>query len=51
LAKPRSGQIKTFGGIAANTDSRNYKGRWIYFDKSSKNFKNNDFSNWKDLEL
>jgi type III restriction enzyme len=40
-----------FGGIAANTDSRNYKGRWIYFDKSSKDFKNNDFSNWKDLEL
>jgi type III restriction enzyme len=42
---------KLFGGIAANTDSRNYKGRWIYFDKSSKDFKNNDFSNWKDLEL
>jgi type III restriction enzyme len=40
---------KLFGGIVANTD-RNYHGRWIYFDKPSKEFKS-DFSNWKDLEL
>ena len=39
---------KLFGGIIVNTDSRNYKGRWIYFDKSSKELRN-DFSNWKDL--
>jgi type III restriction enzyme len=39
---------KLFGGIVVNTDSRNYKGRWIYFDKSSKELRN-DFSNWKDL--
>jgi type III restriction enzyme len=39
---------KLFGGIVANTDSRNYKGRWVYFDKTSKELRN-DFSNWKDL--
>jgi type III restriction enzyme len=41
---------KLFGGIVANTDQRKYKGRWIYFDKTSKELKN-DFSNWKDLEF
>ncbi len=41
---------KLFGGIVANTDPRDYKGRWIYFDKTSKELKN-DFSNWKNLEL
>jgi len=41
---------KLFGGIVANTDQRDYKGRWVYFDKSRKELKNN-FSNWKDLEL
>jgi hypothetical protein len=40
---------KLFGGIVANTD-RDYRGRWIYFDKSSKELRN-DFSNWKDLIL
>lgn len=42
---------KLFGGIVANTDSRNYRGRWIYFDKTSKDFKPNDLSNWQDLIL
>ena len=41
---------KLFGGIVTNTDSRNYRGRWVYFDKTSKDFKN-DLSNWVDLEL
>ena len=40
---------RLFSGLIMNTDSRNYKGRWIYFDETSKEFKNNDFSNWKDL--
>lgn len=40
-----------FGGIAVNTDQRDYRGRWIYFDKTSKELKDNDFSNWKSLEL
>lgn len=39
-----------FGGIATNTDQREYHGRWIYFDKPSKDLKE-DFSNWEDLEL
>jgi len=41
---------KLFGGIVANTDPRNYKGRWVYFDKPSKELRN-DFNNWKDLGL
>jgi type III restriction enzyme len=40
-----------FGGIVGNTDQRNYRGRWVYFDKPSKELKDNDFSNWKNLEL
>ena len=42
---------KLFGGIVTNTNQRNYSGRWVYFNKSSKNLKNNDFSNWENLEL
>ena len=42
---------KLFGGIVTNTDSRNYRGRWIYFDKGSRDLKDGDFSDWKDLEL
>jgi len=42
---------KLFGGIVANTDPRNYKGRWVYFDKISKDFKDNSFDNWKDWIL
>jgi len=42
---------KLFGGIVANTDPREYKGRWVYFDKPSKKLKNDFANNWKDLEL
>ncbi len=41
---------KCFGGIAANTE-RNYRGRWVYFEKTSKDFKDNSFDNWVDLIL
>jgi type III restriction enzyme len=41
---------KIFGGIVTNTGI-NYSGRWIYFDKPSSEFKDNDFSSWKPLEL
>lgn len=41
---------KLFGGITTNTE-RNYRGRWIYFDRMSNDIKDNDFNNWKDLEL
>jgi len=40
-----------FGGIVVNTDQRDYRGRWVYFDNTSKELKDNDFSNWKNLEL
>jgi type III restriction enzyme len=39
---------KLFGGIVTNTDQKEYKGRWIYFDKTSDKLKN-DFNNWQDL--
>jgi len=41
---------KLFGGIVANTD-RNYRGRWVYFEKTSKDLKDNSFENWTDLIL
>jgi type III restriction enzyme len=41
---------KLFGGIVTNT-GRDYQGRWVYFDKTSKDFRESDFSNWKDLIL
>lgn len=41
---------KLFGGIVTNTDSRNYRGRWVYFARSSQELKEN-FSNWEDLVL
>ena len=41
---------KYFGGIVANTE-RNYRGRWVYFEKTSKDFSDNPFDNWKDLIL
>ena len=41
---------KCFGGIVTNTD-RNYRGRWVYFDETSKDFKDSSFDNWVDLIL
>jgi len=41
---------KCFGGIVTNTD-RNYRGRWVYFDRTSKDFKDDSFDNWTDLIL
>jgi type III restriction enzyme len=40
---------KLFGGLVMNTDLKNYKGNWIYFDRTTENLKDNDLSNWKDL--
>ncbi len=40
-----------FGGIVTNNDPRNYRGRWIYFDKISEDFKDNFFDNWTDMVL
>lgn len=41
---------KLFGGIVINT-KKDYQGRWIYFDSTSIDLKDDDFKNWKDLEL
>jgi len=40
-----------FGGIVTNTDPKNYRERWIYFGKLSKELRDNDFSNWMNLEI
>jgi type III restriction enzyme len=40
---------KCFGGIVTNTE-RNYRGRWVYWNKLSKELKS-DLNNWKDLIL
>jgi len=42
---------KLFGGIVANTDTRNYRGRWVYFDKTIDEFRDSEMNNWEDLEL
>jgi len=42
---------KLLGGIVTNTNQRNYRGRWIYFNKPGKKLIDNDFKNWKDLEI
>ena len=42
---------KLFGGIVTNTNPRNFRGRWIYFDKSGRELRDDDLSNWKNLEL
>ncbi|HAM39616.1 MAG TPA: hypothetical protein DCP53_09535 [Elusimicrobia bacterium] len=42
---------KLFGGMVINSDSRNYTGRWLYFDKLSKELKDSNFDNWKNLEV
>lgn len=41
---------KCFGGIVANTD-RNYRGRWVCFEKTSKDFKDDSFKSWTDLTI
>jgi len=42
---------KVSGGIVNNTDQRNYLGQWIYFDKTGKELKPSDFSNWKSFDF
>ena len=39
IQKENEKDKKLFGGIVANTDTREYKGRWVYFDKPSKELK------------
>lgn len=39
-----------FGGVVSNTDSRSYKGRWVYFNRESKDLTDR-FVNWENLIL
>lgn len=50
LIKENKKGKKIFGGIVTNTDQVNYLRKWIYFDSTSKDLKENDFSNWENLE-
>jgi type III restriction enzyme len=38
------------GGIVVNTDQRNYRGKWVYFGRASKELIDNDFNNWRNLD-
>ncbi len=40
-----------FGGIVANTDSKNFSGRWMCYKGPGLNLNSDDFSNWDLLEL
>lgn len=42
---------KFFGGIVTNTDSENFNGRWIYYNKPSKFLDSTDLKNWKTLDF
>ena len=50
IAEQKKEGKKLFGGIVANTD-RKYRGRWVYFEKTRREFKDNSFDNWTDLVL
>lgn len=41
---------KLFGGIVTNTDTQDYQGKWIYFDKPIEKWRD-DQGNWETLEL
>lgn len=42
---------KLIGGIVANTDSRNYLGRWVCYRGQSTDLVSDNFSNWETLEI
>ena len=39
------------GGIVANTNSRDFSGRWMCYKKQGKDLNPDDFSNWELLEI
>jgi len=39
------------GGIVANTDPREFRGRWMCYKKQGKDLNPDDFSNWELLEI
>ena len=51
IKKENKKSKKLIGGIVANTNPRNFRGRWVYFDKSGRKLKDENLNNWKNLEL
>ena len=48
--KEHGKEKKLVGDIVANTDSRNFKGRWMLYPSSSSNLNINDLSKWDLLD-
>ena len=46
-----SSNPKIIGGIVSNTDSTNFKGRWMVYKAESSELNPDDFSNWELLEI
>lgn len=42
---------KLIGGLVANTDSRNFTGRWVVYKGEGTELSPDEFSNWETLEL
>jgi hypothetical protein len=42
---------KMVGGIVANTNPRDYTGRWVCYKGQSSDLVPDDFSNWETLEI
>ena len=42
---------KFIGGIVANTNSKNFSGRWMCYTGQGSELKTDDFSDWKLLEV
>ena len=51
IARLRKKSQKVFGGIVANTDSRNYTGQWMVYEGDGKDVQEWDWNNWKGLEI
>ncbi|MFA6476533.1 MAG: DEAD/DEAH box helicase family protein [Candidatus Paceibacterota bacterium] len=50
IAKLNKDGRKVFGGIVANTDSRNFTGQWMVYEGKGKEAREGDWDNWKRLE-
>lgn len=43
--------LKIFGGIVANTNSKDFSGRWMVYNEEGKDLKTENFSDWELLEV
>jgi len=51
IARLRKQGRNVSGGIIANTDPRNFTGQWMVYEGDGKNVKENNWDNWKRLEI